>query len=177
MPLLGYTSWENFERVVKKAMQACESAGQEPGANFHRTVKVSGTTGPKAADYYLTRYACYLIAMNGETSKAEVGYAQTYFAVQTRLKELDDKQALTEKRFELRDRVRYANKGLAGAAFKAGVRRFGIFQDEGYKGLYGGLGRDEIKRKKHIDPKEDILDVMGVPSLPRTSFASPKPPI
>jgi DNA-damage-inducible protein D len=138
LPLLGYTAWEKFEAVVRRAMEATESAGQPVVGNFLRTVKDQATTGPKPADYFLSRYACYLIAINAESSKVEVGYAQTYFAMKTRQMEIVERRALLAERVEMRDRLRDANKDLARAAKAAGVSRFGIFQDEGYRGLTAG---------------------------------------
>ena len=170
LPLLGYTSWEKFEAVVRRAMEATESAGQPVGGNFLRTVKDQATTGPKPADYFLSRYACYLIAINAESSKAEVGYAQTYFAMKTRQMEIVERRGLLTERVEMRDRLRDAKKELARAAKAAGVERFGIFQNEGYKGLYGGLGLKQIKFKKQLPQKDDLIDRMGRPELAANAF-------
>jgi DNA-damage-inducible protein D len=149
--ILGYDKWDNFDAVIKKARIACESAGFRPEYHFLDTRKVI-TAGKGAklerADWYLTRYACYLIAMNGDSSKAEIATAHTYFAAQTRLQELSDQ----EKRIALRDRVRKGNKLLAGTAKSAGVKRLGLFTDAGYRGLYG-MGLPEIKQRKKIAPK------------------------
>ncbi len=170
LQLLGYTSWEKFESVIRRAMEATESAGQPVSGNFLRTVKVQAATGPKPADYFLSRYACYLIAINAESSKIEVGYAQTYFAMKTRQMEVVEQRALLAERVEKRDRLRDANKDLARTAKAAGVIRFPIFQNEGYKGLYGGRGLKEIKVKKQLAPKDDLIDRMGRAELAANAF-------
>lgn len=170
LPLLGYTAWEKFEAVIVRAIAATESAGQPVKGNFLRTVKVSATTGPRPADYFLSRYACYLIAMNAESSKVEVGYAQTYFAMKTRQMEKVEEHAMLTERVEMRDRLRDANKDLAKAAKAAGVTRFPIFQNEGYKGLYGGRGLKQIKAKKQLAEKDDLIDRMGRNELAANAF-------
>src|SRR5712692_3393813 len=137
--ILAYNSWENFENVIEKALMACESTGINPKYHFHETMNMveigSGAKG-KRKDYYLTRYACYLIAMNGATNKPEIATAQTYFAVQTRRQELQDKLTDNERRIYLRKRIKNENRKLASAAKRAGVTRFPLFQDAGYRGLY-----------------------------------------
>lgn len=166
--ILGYERWENFESVIKKARTACESAGFKPEYHFLDTTKVI-TAGKGAqltrSDWFLTRYACYLIAMNGDSSKAEIATAQAYFAHQTRRQEMSDQ----EKRIALRERVRKGNTQLAGTAINAGVKRLGIFTDAGYRGLYG-MGLREIKRKKKIPESEDLLDVAGRVELAANEF-------
>lgn len=166
--ILGYDKWDNFEGVIKKARVACEGAGFKPEYHFLDTKKVI-TAGKGAklerSDWYLTRYACYLIAMNGDSSKAEIATAQAYFAHQTRRQELSDQ----EKRIALRERVRKGNTLLAGTARSAGVKRLGIFTDAGYRGLYG-MGLREIKRRKRIAENEDLLDVAGRVELAANEF-------
>jgi DNA-damage-inducible protein D len=146
--ILGYDTWENFYAVIQKAMMACERAGFKVIYHFRDTTKViSAGKGAKLqrADCYLTRYACYLVAMNGDSRKPEISVAQSYFAAQTRRQELRDQ----EKRIALRERVRRGNNVLAGTAVSAGVRRMGIFTDAGYRGLYG-MGLKEIKSRKRL---------------------------
>lgn len=166
--VLGYTDWRNFQAVIEKAKIACDGSGVQSAYHFVDTNKViEAGKGAKLerADCYLTRYACYLIAMNGESSKPEVATAQTYFAVQTRRQELSDQ----EKRIALRDRVRKGNKLLAGTARGAGVKRFALFNDAGYQGLYG-MGLAEIKLRKRIPSKEDLLDCAGRAELAANEF-------
>lgn len=171
--LLGYEKWENFDGAIQRARMACEVSGQPADHHFLETKKMI-TLGKGAErevrDHFLTRYACYLIAMNADPSKPEVGHAQTYFAMQTRAKEISDRKALTAERVEMRDRLRDANQDLARAARAAGVTRFGIFQNEGYKGLYGGRGLKQIKEKKGLLPEDDLIDRMGRAELAANAF-------
>jgi DNA-damage-inducible protein D len=166
--LFGYANWQSFQTVIERAKIACEGSGVKARYHFIDTTKViESGKGAKLerADCYLTRYACYLIAMNGESSKPEVAAAQTYFAVQTRKQELGDQ----EKRIQLRERVRKGNKLLAGTARNAGVKRFAIFNDAGYRGLYG-MGLTDIKLRKRIPQKEDLLDCAGRAELAANEF-------
>jgi DNA-damage-inducible protein D len=166
--VLGYAEWRSFQTVIEKAKLACNGSGVSSRYHFVDTNKViEAGKGAKLerADCYLTRYACYLIAMNGESSKPEVATAQTYFAMQTRRQELSDQ----DKRIALRDRVRKGNRLLAGTARGAGVKRFAVFNDAGYRGLYG-MGLADIKLRKRIPTKEDLLDRAGRAELAANEF-------
>ena len=170
--ILGYTSWDNFSGVIEKARMACESAGVQSDYHFHDVIKeIEAGKGAKGQrrDCYLSRYACYLIAMNGRTDKPEIGAAQTYFAVQTRKQEIQDQLTAEERRLQLRDRVRTANKDLNSAAKQAGVQRYALFHDAGYRGLYE-MGLADIKRRKGIVDKEDLLDRVGRAELAANEF-------
>lgn len=173
MEILSYSRWENFTEVVGKAILACDNSGKFSANHFRyitEMIEAGKGAKKKRENVALSRYACYLIAMNGDSSKPEVATAQTYFAVQTHKQEME--QALTDqqRRLMLRDRVKDANKKLFGAAQAAGVKRFGIFQDAGYKGLYGGLGRDDIKRVKGIGEADDLLDCIDREELAANEF-------
>jgi DNA-damage-inducible protein D len=166
--VLGYAEWRNFDSVIQKAKTACEGSGVPSKYHFVETTKViSGGKGAELqrADCYLTRYACYLVAMNGDPSKPEVATSQAYFAVQTRRQEMSDQ----EKRVALRDRVRISNRVLFGAAKQAGVIRFPLFYDAGYRGLYG-MGLADIKRRKKIPAQHDLLDRAGRAELAANEF-------
>lgn len=171
--VLGYSTWESFTAAITRAMDGCESARVPVENHFRETTKMvelgSGSVR-QIDDWFLSRYACYLIAMNADSQKEAVAYAQTYFAIQVRRQEQQDSLTTTEKRAELRARVKDANKGLTGVAHDAGVRRFGIFHDAGYRGLYGELGLSEIKRRKGIDDKEDLLDCVNHTELAANYF-------
>lgn len=171
--MLGYASWENFESAIGRARMACESAGGSTTHHFHATTNMI-TAGKGAqrerADLALSRYACYMIAMNADSGKQEVGYAQTYFAIQARRQEVQDQLAGTDRRLELRDRVKSANKNLTSAAKAAGVQKYGVFHDAGYKGMYGGIGKNGVQLLKGIPPNEDLLDCIGRAELAAHEF-------
>lgn len=171
--VLGYNHWESFRDVINKAKMACESVGAHPSHHFAdvpKMVSIGSGTKRKIENIALTRYACYLIAMNGESSKAEIATAQTYFAIQTRKQELAEQSSEVEDRLELRDRVRDANRYLNSAAKGAGVNNYAFFHDAGYKGLYGGMGKTDIMQIKDIKPKEDLLDCIGRAELAANEF-------
>jgi DNA-damage-inducible protein D len=171
--ILGYDTWQNFAQVIERAIHACESIGVDPCNHFSdatNMVVVGSGAQVQRADYFLTRYACYLIAMNGDSRKAEIGFAQTYFAVQTRRQEQFDELAEAEKRIELRERVKDNVKHLNEAAKGAGVQDYPSFHAAGYRGLYGGLGVGEIKQRKNIEAKESILDRAGRAELAANDF-------
>ena len=164
MQFLKYSSWQRFDDVVQRAVSACESAGQPPLHHFHKQVKMieAGKGAQRErADWALTRYACYLIAMNGDPSKPEISHAQTYFAIQTRLQELSQELEGAEQRLELREQMKEANKNLGEAAKASGVTKYPAFQAAGYRGLYGELNMKEIREAKDIDQKENLLALPG----------------
>ncbi|MEO7864151.1 MAG: BRO family protein, partial [Nitrospirales bacterium] len=129
--VLGYSRWENFEKTVQKARQSCESAGVDTKDHFREVTKMievgKGAMVP-TQDVFLTRYACYLVAMNGDTSKSEIATAQAYFAIQTRMQEVQEQLSGEDGRIQLRERVRDRNKSLAETAKRAGVIKFAVFQ-------------------------------------------------
>jgi DNA-damage-inducible protein D len=173
MEILGYARWENFNEVVQKAMQACDNSGKFSSHHFRymaEMIEVGKSAKRKRENVVLSKYACYLIAMNGDPSLPQVATAQTYFAAQTHKQEIE--QALTDeqRRLHLRDRVKDANKKLSGVAHSAGVKRFAIFHDAGYKGLYGGIGQTDIKRIKGIQEQEDLLDCIDREELAANEF-------
>lgn len=180
-PLLEYQDWRNFMQVVDKARTACEQSGKRAADHFGEATKMvpigSGALRP-VPDVHLSRYACYLIVQNGDPSKPVIANGQTYFALQTRRQELADDQKFAqlsedEKRLAIRNELATHNKHLAAAAKEAGVETtldFAIFQDHGYKGLYGGLGNKEIHAKKGLKKSQKILDHMGSTELAANLF-------
>jgi len=174
-PLLGYTQWRRFEDAVKRALTSCEQSGNKPEHHFAGAGKMIGVGKGGARevdDYQLSRFACYLIAQNGDPRKPEIAQAQKYFAIQARKQELSEQLAADQERLELRKQTSEEFKMLSGAARQAGVqdRMFGVFHDAGYKGLYGGLGGDAIKARKNIPAKEQLLDRMNATELAANQF-------
>lgn len=171
--LLGYSKWDNFKLAIDKAKMACESVGTISSHHFadiSKMVSLGSSAERRIDDVALTRYACYLIAMNGDPSKPEIAAAQTYFAIQTRKQEVSEQLDEAKDRLGLRERVRDANKGLNTAAKDAGVQNYAFFHDAGYQGLYGGLRLSEIKQVKGINPNEDLLDCAGRAELAANEF-------
>jgi DNA-damage-inducible protein D len=173
--LLGYSQWRRFEDAIKRAMQSCEQSGNSKGNHFAgagKMVAVGSGSVRKGENYHLSRFACYLIAQNGDPRKPEIANAQKYFAIQTRRQELSDQLAADRERIELRKQASEEFKNLSGAAASSGVRSkmFGVFHDAGYKGLYGGLGRDAIKAKKAVPNKDNMLDRMNASELAANQF-------
>ena len=174
-PLLGYAHWRSFENAITKAITSCQHSGNEPDHHFARARKVI-TAGKGAiqevTDFQLSRFACYLIAQNGDPRKPEIALAQKYFAIQTRRQELSDEAARDIERLELRKQTSEEFKALSGAARNAGVHSsmFGVFHDAGYKGLYSGLGNDAIKKRKGIPPGENLMDRMDATELAANQF-------
>ena len=173
--LLGYNQWRSFENAIKRAITSCKQSGNDPVCHFARARKpILGGKGAmqNVTDYLLSRFACYLIAQNGDPRKAEIANAQKYFAIQTRRQELSDSQAADIERLDLRKQTSEEFKALSGAAQDAGVhnRMFGVFHDAGYKGLYGGIGKARIKTRKGIAKKDNLMDRMDATELAANQF-------
>jgi len=174
-PLLGYTQWRRFEDAIKRAITSCQQSGNDPGHHFAGAGKmiILGKGGEREVDdYQLSRFACYLIAQNGDPRKPEIANAQKYFAIQTRRQEVSDILAADMERLEMRKQASEDFRALSGAARDAGVQNkmFGVFHDAGYKGLYGGRGADDIKKRKGIDKRENLMDRMNATELAANQF-------
>ena len=168
---LGYAEWRNFEEVMEKAIAALAGSGGNPTHHFVETTKMVklGSGAERAIkDFFLSRKACYLIAMNGDPSKGEIATAQTYFALQTRRMEIEERLPERE-RVALRGKVAEANKALASVAKGAGVKRFGVFHDAGYRGLYD-MGIKDLRKYKGIGVAENPLDRAGLAELAANAF-------
>ena len=172
--VLDYTKWENFSKVINRAMIACKNSGHDVFEHFPEVGKMIDL--PKGAkrkvvDYELSRYACYLIVQNGDPRKEVIALGQTYFAIQTYRQELADNfNQLDEdsRRLVVRGDIKQWNQLLAQTARNAGVitnEEFAIFQNAGYMGLYGGMTVDDIHKKKNLEVGQKILDYMGSTEL------------
>ncbi len=180
--ILGYSEYRHFLPVISKAKEACVNSKQNIQDHFEDILEmVSIGSGAKRElkEVRLSRYACYLIIQNSDPTKPIVALGQTYFAIQTRKQELteqadyEDLKTEEEKRLFLRDQLKVHNKKLAGAAKEAGVITpldYVIFQDHGYKGLYGGLGAQDIHDIKRLKKGQVILDHMGSTELAANLF-------
>jgi DNA-damage-inducible protein D len=171
MLVLGYPKWEKAEDVIARAARACINSGQAVDNHFHRLVKmvnIGSNTVRQVRDWKLDRYACYLIAQNGDSKKPEIAMAQTYFAIQTRKHEIFEQLSDVDKRLFIRGEVTDQNKKLFSTAKNAGVTKFGSFNSAGYKGLYG-MPLGEIENKKGIK-KGELLDRAGTTELAANLF-------
>ncbi len=178
--VLDYTQWRNFTKVIDKAMLSCQNSGFECADHFVEVSKIveAGATSKPINDFELSRYACYLIVQNGDPRKEPIALGQTYFAIQTRRQEIQDSANFMglpedERRLALRNEITMHNKSLVAAAKDAGVQtslEYAIFQDHGYKGLYGGLGCRDIHSRKELKKSQKILDHMGSTELAANLF-------
>ena len=174
---LEYNKWQKFEDVISKAKSACINSNNNVEEHFTQVgkmINLAKGAKRKIKDYKLSRYACYLIAQNADSRKEVVALAQTYFAIQTRKQELleedIDELIEIEKRKYQRNLTKKANLSLNKTASKSGVRNFGKFHNEGYKGLYNGETANDISKRKKLRYREDILDNMGSVELAANWF-------
>lgn len=176
---LEYSQWRRFSDAIERAKTACEKSGhrmQDHFADVGKMVRLGSGAKREIEDIALSRYACYLIVMNGDPRKEVIALGQTYFAVKTRQQELiEDYDRLNEeqKRLAIRNEMKRHNSALANAAQGAGVKQpvdFAIFQNYGYMGLYNGLKAQDIKVRKGLKKNQDILDFMGSTELAANLF-------
>ena len=175
--VLEYKDWRNFLKVLNKAKKTCINSGfneNEQLVEINKLSKRSNNAITNIQDYKLSRYACYLIAQNGDSRKKTIALAQTYFAIQTRKQELSEKEysMLTEdeKRFYQRNLTKKGNYSLNMVARNVGVRNFDKFHNAGYKGLYNGETANDIAKRKKLRYREDILDNMNEDELVANLF-------
>lgn len=174
---LEYTEWRNFKKIIDKAKDACATSGNPVGEHFVEVNKSSPMPNGgvrEVEDFMLSRYACYLIVMNGDPRKEVIAVGQTYFAIKTRQQELvENYDELTEnqKRIAIQHEMAEHNKSLAEAAQMAGVETsldYATFQNYGYMGLYGGLRAADIKVRKGLKRARTFLTTWAAQSLQRT---------
>lgn len=178
-PILDYAQWRRFAEAIDRAKLACQNSGFDVSDHFAdvgKMVDIGSGAEREIDDVMLSRYACYLIVMNGDPRKEVIAVGQSYFAVKTRQQELiDNYEELSEdqKRLAIRNEMTAHNKSLAEAAQMAGIidpRDYAIFQNRGYQGLYGGLGAKEIHERKGLKKSQKILDHMGSTELAANLF-------
>jgi DNA-damage-inducible protein D len=176
--VLEYSDFRNFISVINKARTACTNSSRPVSDHFVDITEMvgigSGAWRP-VEDWALSRYACYLVIQNADPTKPLVALGQNYFAIQTRRQELADDEALKEeqRRLMLQREIKKHNQQLAHAAKQAGVVQpvdYAIFMEHGYRGLYGGLGTNDIQQRKRLNPEENVLDHMGSSELAANLF-------
>lgn len=177
MPMLEYSRWENFDKVIKKSIESYKNSEVSVFEQFRDVKKLSkraNNADVEIQDYKLSRYACYLIAQNGDIRKKSIAQAQAYFIIQTRKQELTEQEynllEETEKRLYNRSITKKGNFQLNQVAKNVGVRNFDRFHNEGYKGLYNGETANDIAKRKGLRYREDILDNMGSDELAANIF-------
>lgn len=174
--LLGYSKWENFSKVINKAKEACLQAGENESDHFpdiRKVIEAGKGAQHVIDDMLLTRYACYLIAQNGDSRKPEIAFAQNYFAVQTRWAEIIEKRFLEAERVKARAKLQETEKNLSGVLYERGVddKGFGIIRSKGDQALFG-LNTALLKRKMGIPPKRPLADFLPTVSIKAKDFAA-----
>ena len=174
---LGYKRWENFIETIKKAMQSCENAGIEVANHFReitKMVQIGSGARRKLQDYMLTRYACYLIAQNGDSKKEEIAFAQTYFAVQTRKQEIIEDRIKLMNRLEAREKLKESEKQLSKNIYERGVDDLGFarIRSKGDSALFGGLNTMQMKAKYGIKENRPLADFLPTLTIAAKNLAT-----
>lgn len=177
MSVLGYERWENFEKSIRRAKESCESQGIAIEDHFRevtKMVQIGSSAKRKIKDYMLTRYACYLIAMNGDTQKEEIAFAQSYFAVQTRKQELIEERVALIERTRARDKLRESEKRLSQNIYERGVddAGFGRIRSKGDSALFGGRTTQEMKRKLGVKDNRPLADFLPTLTIAAKNLAT-----
>ncbi len=170
---LEYSDYRNFETVIRKAKVACKNSGEVIHNHFVEAtdmVEIGSGAEKNVETVYLSRYACYLIVQNSDPTKVVVAKGQTYFAIQTHRQETADNLVEDNKRVFLREEIKKHNTSLTKTAKSAGVQNYAIFQNAGYRGLYGGLTMQDIHKRKRLTKSQQILDHMNSEELAANLF-------
>jgi DNA-damage-inducible protein D len=175
--VLGYSEWRNFLKVIDKAKTACENTGISVNDHFvdvNKMVELGSGAVRELDDIALTRYACYLIAQNGDPSKSAIAFAQTYFAVQTRKQEIIEKRLLDVDRVSAREKLSRSEKKLSGIIYERGVddKGFGIIRSKGDQALFGGFSTNEMKKKLAIPDGRPLADFLPTLTIKAKDFAT-----
>lgn len=175
-PILGYSKWQNFESVINKAMVACETSGNGVGDHFTDVSKIvsAGAASKDIGDLALTRYACYLIAQNGDPRKEEIAFAQSYFALQTRRQELIEDRINLLARMDARDRLKESEKRLSQNIYERGVddKGFGRIRSKGDTALFGGASTAEMKEKLGASDSRALADFLPAVTIAAKNLAT-----
>ena len=175
--LLGYAEWRNFSKVIDRAITACEKAGCDVDDHFvdlNKMVDLGSGAIREVPDIGLSRYACYLIAQNGDSSKDQIAFAQTYFAVQTRKQEIIEKRLTEAERINARKKLTHSEKELSGIIFERlrDNESFGRIRSKGDKALFGGYTTREMKSKLDVPTKRPLADFLPTITIKAKDFAS-----
>lgn len=173
MPMLGYVKWQKFTEAIERAKEACKISDRPVESHFlPAPVKSSG--GRPKDDYFLTRYACYLIAQNGDPRKPQIALAQTYFASQTRKQELFEKRDTENKRLEARAKLKDTEMKIESTVYQRGIKlpvEFATFKNKHIEALYGGIPASQLKRMRNIPAGRSLADFDSHVELKAKDFA------